>query len=266
MQNEWFSLRMRATRAGRHLSGAERITRGSEVAALTTALTERALTHRGGQADQVHCTVERLQAESIHYAPLPEVHTWLVRDWLAGRQLAGRLLRRAGVASQAAEKCLQTLAKGPGPGGQNMRGAMIVDAENGQRLESDWARGLRVSQMDIVPEERREITQALAAAELGHHRVLEALALAGKVLHAPGLVAELCWSDDPDYLSGYVASPADGYQRISPLKEAGSAMGGRAFLIDRKQWRPRVFSDFLEKTAMLLHGPAVIHPFRNWEP
>lgn len=266
MHDEWFSLRMRATRAGRHLSGAERIARRADIAMLTTALTERALTHRGGPADQVHCTVERLHADKLRYGALPEINPWRVPDWRTGRQLAGRLLEKAGVASQAIEICVRTLAEGPGPGNQVMRGAMVLDAVSGQRLEPDPARGLRVSHMDIVPEDRPEVSQVLASAALGHHRVLEALVLAGKVLHAPGLVAELCWSDDPDYLTGYVASPMDGYQRISPLKEAGSGMGGRALLVDRRQWRPQAFFDFLENTPILLHGPVVIHPLRDWSP
>jgi 6-carboxyhexanoate--CoA ligase len=50
-------------------------------------------------------------------------------------------------------------------------------------------------------------------------RVKEALMLATKVSAHPATVAELCWSDDPEYITGYVASKKQGYQRIMKLKE-----------------------------------------------
>ncbi len=266
MRDEWYSLRMRASNAGRHLSGAERIGRREDIPALTAALAQRALTHRGGSTDRVNCTIERLNAKAIRYGALPEVQSWQVENWQAGRRLAGRLLANAGVSREAVAASLAALDQGPGPGGQVMRGAMVVDAASGERLEPDQARGVRVSHMDVLPEERQGVIQGLAAAGLDHHRVLEALVLAGKVLQAPGLVAELCWSDDPEYLTGYVAMPGNGYQRICPLKEPGSRRGGRAFLVDRREWHSQVFVDFMEETPMLLHGPVLIHPPCRWNP
>ena len=60
----------------------------------------------------------------------------------------------------------------------------------------------------------------------------EALTLATKVCHHPAVTAELCWSDDPDYVTGYVAGSRLGYQRITKLKEAGSEHGCRVFFVD----------------------------------
>ena len=57
------------------------------------------------------------------------------------------------------------------------------------------------------------------------------MVLAAKVAAAPGMVAELCWSDDPEYTTGYVASPRHGYVRIPCLKEKNSSNGGRAFFV-----------------------------------
>ncbi|MDI5789105.1 6-carboxyhexanoate--CoA ligase [Bacillus licheniformis] len=37
-------------------------------------------------------------------------------------------------------------------------------------------------------------------------RLKEALAIASKVCEHPAVIAELCWSDDPDYITGYVAA------------------------------------------------------------
>lgn len=70
---------------------------------------------------------------------------------------------------------------------------------------------------------------ALAGAGLGHFRTFEALALATKVIWS-GVVAELCWSDDPEYVAGYVAAAAEGYVRFPRFKPAG-AVGGRVFYL-----------------------------------
>lgn len=48
--------------------------------------------------------------------------------------------------------------------------------------------------------------------------------LATKVSEHPATVAELCWSDDPKYITGYVASKELGYQCITKLKEYGDEL------------------------------------------
>jgi 6-carboxyhexanoate--CoA ligase len=264
MNDDWYSVRMRATLGGRHLSGAERIGRSSEVAFLTALLTGRAFCAKAGTPDDVSCVLKRLDPEMLEHAAFPDIRTWQVADWREGRMLAGRLLNNAGVSTDAAERCLRVLASGPAPGGGSMRGAMIVDMQTGERLEPDQARGVRVSHMDVALEDRHALEQALMLAGLGHHRVLEALVLSAKVLNAPGIVAELCWSDDPDYVTGYVASPVGGYQRIDCLKETGDPHGGRAFLVDSRTWRKEEFIAFIEDKPMLFHGLPVIRPGLPW--
>jgi len=88
----------------------------------------------------------------------------------------------------------------------------------------------------------------------------EALALAGKVLLSPGIVAELCWSDDPDYTAGYVASPARGYVRFPHLKKMGDRLGGRAFFYQRSTFNLATLSDFLERTPILFTAIGRIYP------
>jgi 6-carboxyhexanoate--CoA ligase len=112
-----------------------------------------------------------------------------------------------------------------------MRGAMLIDAISGRRLEADQSRGVRVSRMDADPAASEAIDLLLNGQSLANPRVLEAWILASKVALYPQIVAELCWSDDPDYLTGYVASAQFGYQRITHLKEAGSQIGGRIFFV-----------------------------------
>jgi 6-carboxyhexanoate--CoA ligase len=265
MTNPLYSLRMRADRDGGHCSGAERLAAAGELAALTAELVARALACSGGPPDTVHCTIDRV-AGMIPCWPLPAVRTLAVSDWMAGRECAQTLLQRAGVAPHAAAAAMELLAAGPAPGGRVMRGALIVDAASGERLETDPARGVRVSRMDLAPVARAGILAALAAAGLGHPRVAEALVLAGKVLHAPGIVAELCWSDDPEYLAGYVADPRGGYQRITRLKAAGDRYGGRALFVCRSGWDRNAFYAYLERQAVLFDAPGPIAPPQPWRP
>ena len=101
-------------------------------------------------------------------------------------------------------------------------------------------RGIRVSHMDACGNETRSMNV--------HMR--EALVLATKVQSCPGIVGELCWSDDPDYTVGYVACNGI-YHRIPNMKEMGNPIGGRVFFVDTN--RPiREIVDYLENTTVLV--------------
>lgn len=262
MGTELYSIRMRAERRGDHCCGAERIAAATELPHLAAEMISRALAC-GAAPDAVHCAVERLSGE-IRRRSLPAVRTFEAADWMAGRGCARALLLNAGVAPVAADSALQQLAAGPAPGGRVMRGAMIVDAQTGARLEPDQTRGVRVSRMDLDTTARERILATLATAGLGHRRVAEALVLAGKVLQAPGIVAELCWSDDPSYLSGYVADPVRGYQRITRLKAAGDARGGRALFVRCEGWDRDRFIDYLERQPVLFDAVGPLVPAQPW--
>jgi 6-carboxyhexanoate--CoA ligase len=264
MLDRLYSLRMRAERGGEHCSGAERIAPAGALPGLAAELVARALAHSNGTPDAVHCHIDRLPGP-IPCRPLPDVRTHAVPDWRAGRACARSLLLRAGVAAPAADAALQRLANGPAPGGRVMRGAMLVDALTGKRLEADPGRGVRISRMDLEPQARTGILATLAAAGLGHQRVAEALVLAGKVLQAPGIVAEVCWSDDPDYLAGYVADPQLGYQRITCLKESGDGRGGRALFVRTAGLDLPALVAFLERQAILFAAPGQIFPAQPWQ-
>ena len=93
----------------------------------------------------------------------------------------------------------------------------------------------------------------------------EALVLAGKVLHAPGIVAELCWSDDPAYVVGYVAAPQFGYRRITRLKAPGDGRGGRALFVRTTEWDQDDFVAYLEQQAVLFDALGTIEPPQPWE-
>ena len=237
----------------------------SDVSRVAAELLSRAVSATDHAADDVHCHAERIDPDSILTARLPDVSTWQVSGFRQGRALAVELLSRAGVNPDAAAKALHLLAEGAGPGGTVMRGAVIMDAASGERLESDPSRGVRVSRMDVLDACRRDFEASLRRAGLGHHRVLEALVLAGKVLQAPGIVAELCWSDDPEYPTGYVAGPALGYRRISALKPIGDRFGGRVFFVSTGSCSIAEFTDYLERQPVLFDRLGEISPPAEWQ-
>jgi 6-carboxyhexanoate--CoA ligase len=264
MEPYLYSVRMRASAHGQHLAGAERIVPAAAASEVAAALTQRAMLCAGGPATEVHCSLERIDPARLCSARLPDISTYQVDNWREGRQAATGLLARAGVPVDVARQAVNALAEGAGPGGRVMRGAMIVDVATGERLESDPARGVRASRMDLSAELRPQLERTLAAAGLAHPRVLEALVLAGKVLQAPGMVAELCWSDDPTYATGYVADPQSGYQRITALKPDGDWRGGRVFFVDQTGVSLTALVDYLEGQAVLFNAAGAISPPVKW--
>jgi 6-carboxyhexanoate--CoA ligase len=266
MSPSLYSVRMRASSHGRHLAGAERIVPADAVAETTAALTSRAMRAPLGPPDIVHCSSEQIDPATVQLTKLLDVRSYQVESWQAGRQAAMQLLLRAGLTKAIASQAVATLAEGAGPGGVVMRGAVIMDAVTGERLERDQARGVRVSRMDLLSECRPDVESLLASASLDHYRVLEALLLAGKVSHAPGIVAELCWSDAPDYVTGYVAAPQFGYQRISQMKMAGDSRGGRVFFVDLTNVTLQTLVDYLERQPVLFNKAGTIYPLQKWEP
>lgn len=259
MTSPFFSIRMRAARCSEHISGAERIASAQELASIVTAMIARALNHSRGNPESIRLAIDALPASALAYASLPAITTVLVNNAECGRRAARAELLRAGVSDLAASTAMSALAAGAAPGGHVMRGAMLVDAQSGERLESDPARGIRVSRMDLCPEASTDLTNALHGSGRDTAHLREALALAGKVLRSPGIVAELCWSDDPDYIAGYVASPVRGYVRFPHLKEIGDHLGGRAFFYQRAQFDLTVLTSFLEEAPILFTSVGPIH-------
>ena len=133
-----------------------------------------------------------------------------------------------------------------------MRGAMLIDSASGERLEPDRARGVRVSRFDWSDTAAEAIDRALAVIGLTHFRTREALALATKVAHGPGVVAELCWSDDPGYSAGYVASRTGGYVRLRQMKLSGNRSGGRAFFVSSTGFDRSALMRYLQETPVLI--------------
>lgn len=244
---------MHASLDGQHLSGAERLVEHFDsVEDELICMLHRALQHPRGSADRISLQVDEIPCEEKLTGNLLDFSGYLVGNWEQGRILACHLLTEAGVSLGAASCSLEYLANGAAPGGSSMRGAMLVDAQSGERLEKDQTRGVRVSRMDVTKVVREQLHRCLAEHGLDNSHVIEALILASKVVSAPEIVAELCWSDDPDYQAGYVASSASGYQRINLLKPLGEERGGRAFFVRPGSADLAGLIQYLEKTPLLI--------------
>lgn len=238
---ELYSVRMRAAqggpheKGGHHISGAERIVKLEEVGAIAQSLADRALHHSKGTADFINITVDLIPSNEITYIDCLEVEEHRAKTIAEAHQLAIELLQGADITDVAIQNAI-TLLKGLY---SSMRGAMLVDATTGKRID-EGNRGVRVSHMDSF--------DSKALGDNDHMR--EALVLASKVQYAEGIVGELCWSDDPDYTVGYVACNRT-YHRIPNMKELGSAIGGRVFFVRSDIDRDSVI-EYLEKTPVLV--------------
>lgn len=224
-----YSVKMRSAqggpheKGGRHISGAERILSEEKIEQTIIAMLHRAQGHQRGAADFVSLKVEAVQPADITYLPLLPLSSCEAATVAEGRQTALAELVRAGVSEQAAATGIARIQGLR----DSMRGAMLLDAVSGERVDALGDRGVRVSKMDC---DNAGLYEArLCERGLTGEHVREALVLASKVASGQGIVAELCWSDDPDYVTGYVGSPKYGYRRIPVLKECGNPIGGRVF-------------------------------------
>ncbi len=226
-----FSVRMRAEKNKKHISGAENLVEKTKVPTIVSALVERAILHEKGESDLINITVESLKDPIKKVTSLPLILK-NVENENEGKILARELLGELGIPALCVEKSISLLEKGPAKG-ENMRGAIIMDMK-GNRLEPDRVRGIRVSRMDITEEAASELFNALSVWQLSSYftNISEALILATKVASVKGTIAELCWSDDPSYTAGYVASQKMGYIRITHLKKKGDPFGGRVFFVN----------------------------------
>lgn len=258
-RTELYSIRMRASAGGKHLSGAERITTYANINDIVRELLVRAQ-GKSIIPKQIAIHIDCLQDKSPQYLVALDVITLNARDMIEGRSDAARILELTGVSSRAAEIGICVLSRGAALSGGNMRGAIIMDSRTGERLEPDQERGIRASRFDWSEDALKKITRELATIGLTHFRTREALALATKVAHAPRMVAELCWSDEPDYTAGYVASRAVGYVRFPVLKQSGDTHGGRVFFVDNDKLDMDALIRYLQREAVLINDTGICRP------
>ena len=248
---EYYSLKMRASQQvgegeqkhEQHISGAERIVARDSVEAVCAAMVRRALTHSKGDPDFINVKIEKVCEDDIQILKALPVTRIDVDTWQQGLDRAFELVHQTvknlqGPLDDFAQK-LPGLLRETFP----MRGAMLYDIATGTRLEPDRARGVRATYMDALHS---------SVVDSCKNHFNEAIVLATKVANAPGIVAEFCISDDPNYVTGYVASKELGYVRIMKMKEMGDENGGRIFLFDSRKASAEECIDYLQKKKVLV--------------
>lgn len=244
---EYYSLKMRASQQvgegeqkhEQHISGAERIVGRDSVEAVCTAMVRRAMTHSKGDPDFINVKIEKVHESDIRILKALAVTRIDVETWQEGLEKAFGLITPLMGSDCGLREKLQELLRATFP----MRGAMLYDIATGERLEPDHERGVRATYMD-----------ALHSSEVDgcKNHFNEAIVLATKVANAPGMVAEFCVSDDPNYVTGYVASKELGYVRIMKMKEMGNENGGRIFLFDSRKASAEECIEYLQKKKVLV--------------
>ncbi len=228
-----------------HISGAEGIYPKSRTRSIVQSYLDRARNHPKGKPDSIQITIERLTQRPQLISALPLVTLNCTSP--SGADICIRkLLSSSGISGAALEVALAVVRNTV-----CMRGAALVYAHSGRRVEPDRRRGIRVSRLGITEEAEGLLAQELEKCNINTQPVKEALVLASKVAACPDIIAELCISDDPDYTTGYVASQALGYIRIPHIKKKKIASGGRVFFLrERADISPVV--RYLEKIPVLV--------------
>ncbi len=229
---------MRASQQNRHISGAERIVPEECVAATAGELVSRAMSHSKGQPDFVNVKIE--SADQPMELPALTATTREAATPEAGWGIVKQLLAESGF--RRVDEIIGLFSQT-----YPMRGAMLLDADTLERLEPDRERGVRATYMDAADSSKR-------TAPTAKNHFSEALVLATKVVNTPGIVGEICMSDDPDYVTGYVATKTLGYVRITCLKRRGDPAGGRIFLYRGSKERVSETVEFLQCRRVLVTG------------
>jgi 6-carboxyhexanoate--CoA ligase len=246
------NIRMRASRKGKgrhagevHISGAEGIYEESERQRVAEQYISRALNHPKGTPDTIVLTIEKIVRKPRKVRALP-VTTVKCDSPSVAEEIIRRLVSETGVSGAAVRTAERVLAAG------TMRGASLVSAVSGKRLEPDKARGVRASRLGITRDADMSASRMLAKEGIDTPTVKEALVLASKVAGCRAIIAEVCISDDPDYTTGYVASRKYGYVRVPRIKRKGSRKGGRVFFIEEGSGVDGVL-EFLESMPVLIN-------------
>ena len=136
-----YSIKMRASAHGAHISGAEKIIPDSRIPANASGLLQRGLTHPKGRPDMLNIKIERLQDEDILYLDALPVNTVEVSDVREGVQEIRKFLNALFL--ENTENIIALL-----PEMNSMRGALLLDVDTLERLEPDPERGVRATYMD----------------------------------------------------------------------------------------------------------------------
>jgi len=231
-----------------HISGAEGIFEKVEIAKVCNEYIKRALTHSRGEPDEIVITIEKINRKPKKISLLP-VTTLKCPSPEKARKLIAQRLEPLGISKKAVDSGFAVLNSF-----KTMRGASLILAKSGKRVEPDAERGVRVSRIGIDKSIAKKLSKELSFKKINTDnfvRIREALVIASKAASHPDVIAEICISDDPDYTTGYVASREFGYMRIPNIKKEKEMHGGRVFFIAESADIPGLIS-YLERKPVIV--------------
>lgn len=227
-----------------HISGAEGIYSEDRLLLKVREYYRRAIYHSRGKPDNIVITLEEIDEKPLEISLLPLSTLNCSLPSQALRVVRG-ILRKEGISERAIRTAFNVIRSKV-----TMRGAALVMAHTGIRVDPDRERGVRVSRLGLDRETEKRLSRRLQRQGINTPTVKEALVLASKVASCDDILAELCVSDDPDYTTGYVASRVAGYVRITNIKERGSLRGGRVFFLKSGATLPDLIN-YLEKRPVI---------------
>jgi len=229
-----------------HISGAEGIFEEAELTKVCNEYIHRALTHSRGRPDEIVITIEKIKQKPKKISLLP-VTTLKCSSPEEARKLITLRLEPLGISKKALINGFAVLNSR-----KTMRGASLILAKSGKRIEPDRERGIRASRIGIDKSAEKNLSERLSREKINTLTVKEALALASKVASGPDVIAEICISDDPDYTTGYVASREFGYMRIPNIKKKKKMHGGRVFFVSESADISGLISYLERKPAIII--------------
>jgi 6-carboxyhexanoate--CoA ligase len=232
-----------------HISGAEGLYELSDLKKITNEYISRAVHHPRGKPDSIVITIEKVKQKPKLIHSLP-VSTLKCRSPSEANKFITKLLKAVGISEKAVGTAFSVLNSK-----KTMRGASLLLAEAGKRVEPDKKRGIRASRLGINRSADKALSNQLAKQGINNTIVKEAIILASKVAACKKMVAELCISDDPYYTTGYISSKQFGYVRIPNIKKWGNKNGGRVFFLEENADIDSAIK-FIEKTPVIINNPS----------
>ena len=229
-----------------HISGAEGIYSDNERTKVIGSYIRRAISHPRGKPDKITITMEKIVQKPLLIRSLP-VTTLKRGSAEETKKNVKTLLKSTGVSGAAFKNAFQVLN-----GSKTMRGASLILAGSGKRVEPEKEKGVRVSRLGISGKAEKSLSARLEKEGINNATVKEAIILASKVAASGQVIAEVCVSDDPDYTTGYFASGRFGYVRIPDIKLKGVNKGGRVFFIEDGSDVENII-EFLERTPVWIN-------------
>jgi 6-carboxyhexanoate--CoA ligase len=239
-----FSIKIRSSKEGKHISGSERIVRKEKINETVLKLLER---QKDKDYDFSNIKVEKIKEIPIFVEKALRIKTIKFDSYIKAKDFAVKTLSKILNKDESwIKNFIDKLYEGAAPDKSNMRGAMLLNLK-GERVEKDSFKGIRTVLVDYT--DREKIEEKLL--KKGYtKRTADALALTTKNMLHEDIIAEFCISDDPDYTTGYI-STKEYYMRLTPLKPYGLEKGGRIYFLKENADIEDIYKFLTEKPVLI---------------